>query len=265
MTQHSYPFTNQWNFRSLVLFHGLAALLLASWMLPAMQPLWRSIDESVFFLLNGSLADGKNWQYFWALMNVRISDVVPMLVILLSLTFPLLGIKRHQLHAAFIGFILLIILMWPFRETLYVLAVSLNLSGDSPSLQLQPAIMLSEIFPSLGTKDQAGHSFPGDHSAVLWTWSGYLLLTLRSRLALFTLLVSILFMLPRLVAGAHWFTDNFVGGIAVALVTLSWAFHTPLLQNLTNLLCRFLSPFFYMLGERIPGLALLPFFRAAEK
>ncbi|OMH38962.1 phosphatase PAP2 family protein [Motiliproteus sp. MSK22-1] len=262
MNPQTHPFGNCWQLKSLALFHGLAMVLLASWIFPGSHSLWLWMDEKIFFLLNGSLSSGESWQYFWAAMNVRISDVVPMLIILISLTFPILGIKQHQLHSAFIGFVLLIILMWPIREALYELAILLDLSGNSPSIQLQPAYLLSEIFPQLGTKDSSTHSFPGDHSAVLWTWSGFLVLMLRSRLALITVLISVLFMLPRLVAGAHWFTDNFVGGLAVALVTLSWAFHTPLLQKLTTLLCEYLTPFFYRLGKLIPGLNLLPFFRS---
>ncbi len=257
-----HPFGTQWQLKSMLLFHGLAALLLASWLLPGSQSLWRWIDEYWFYLLNGSLADGHDWQYFWALMSVRSADLIPTLIMLLTLTFPILGIQRQQLHSAFVGFILILILMWPIRETLYELAVHFGLSGESPSLQLQPVYFLSELFPTLAAKDRATHSFPGDHSAVLWIWSGYLILMLRSRLALLSLPLAMAFMLPRLVAGAHWFTDNFVGGAAVALVTLSWAFHTPLLQRLTTALCRHLTPLLYRLGRLIPGLQWLPFFRA---
>ena len=36
------------------------------------------------------------------------------------------------------------------------------------------------------------------------------------------------FMFPRLVSGAHWFTDDFVGSVAIAGFVLSFALATPL-------------------------------------
>ena len=64
-------FIEQWKLKSLLVFHCFAFALLGSWLLPGGHAVWRSIDESVFFFLNGSLENGDNWQFFWALMNVK--------------------------------------------------------------------------------------------------------------------------------------------------------------------------------------------------
>ena len=36
------------------------------------------------------------------------------------------------------------------------------------------------------------------------------------------------FVLPRMISGAHWFTDAAVGGVFFCLIVLSWALCTPL-------------------------------------
>jgi len=35
-------------------------------------------------------------------------------------------------------------------------------------------------------------------------------------------------MIPRLIAGAHWFTDNLIGGGFVVMQTLAWSYCTAL-------------------------------------
>jgi len=40
--------------------------------------------------------------------------------------------------------------------------------------------------------------------------------------------VFLVFSLPRIMSGAHWFTDVAVGSISIVLVVLSWVLLTPL-------------------------------------
>lgn len=40
-------------------------------------------------------------------------------------------------------------------------------------------------------------------------------------------IILIIFMLPRIMAGAHWFTDIVVGSLSISLVGLSWVLLTP--------------------------------------
>jgi len=51
-----------WRLKSLLWFHLVAAILLASWFLPVTRGLWDQLDVAVFLLLNGSLALGQWWQ-----------------------------------------------------------------------------------------------------------------------------------------------------------------------------------------------------------
>ncbi|MEH6627443.1 MAG: phosphatase PAP2 family protein [Motiliproteus sp.] len=260
MNDSEFPYSRRWQLKPFVLFHLIAILLLASWVIPAGHQLWRTLDEAVFFALNGTLSEGTSWQFFWALMNERLADIIPAVIILTSLTFPVAGVRRYQLQKAFLGFFVLMIVMFIIRRTLHDITVNIGLSVDSPSLQLQPAFFLSELVPELSPKDRAQHSFPGDHAAVLWAWAGYMMFMLRSKLTALTVIICALFTLPRMLGGAHWFSDNYVGGIAVALLTLSWAFHTPALVWPTATLHRLLAPVFSFIGEKVPLLGQLPFF-----
>lgn len=253
-------FSRQWRPLPLLLGHLAAALLLASFIWPTGHELWRSLDQALFFQLNGSLADGGSWARFWAWANVRAADSVAALIILASLTFTGLGLQRRQLQPALIGFVLLMVLMFLVRRSLHEWALAQGLSGQSPSLVLQPAYMLSELAPDIPTKDRSGRSFPGDHAAVLLCWVGMLALNLRHKVfALIPLGLALLLMLPRVVGGAHWASDNLVGGTFTALVTLSWAFCTPLLQQATDAFWRLLRPLIELFG-RLPLLGRLPFF-----
>lgn len=254
-------FSRQWNPSALLRNHVLAFLLLGSFILPEGQALWRQLDHSIFFALNGSLEDTTSWARFWAWANVRSSDIATGMIMIISLTFPGLGMRRVQLQGAFIGFIfVLLFVMFPIRYALHALADVYGLTGPSASLTLEPAFRLSELAPDIPAKDASLHSFPGDHAAVLWCWAGVLIYNMKQRaLCWVPIMIAMAFMLPRIVGGAHWASDILVGGGFVGLLTLSWCFHTPLVQQVTDALTRLLQPVI-RLFSRIPGLGQLPFF-----
>lgn len=250
-------FSTRWHFKPLIALHLFAFAWFGFFLTDTGFQFWRSLDRAVFFTLNGSLAEGGSWAQFWAWANVRIFDLIPLVIMLVSLTFPGMGIRRDRLQQAIIGFILLLILMFPFREAVYDYARAAGISGNSPSLTLQPAYMFADMFPDIPAKDRAGHSFPGDHATVVMTWAGFMLLNARSWLSLSAVFLAILFMLPRIVGGAHWLSDNLVGGLFSATLTLTWAFCTPLMHFCTRHVHRFLLPLIRLFAK-IPGLNKLP-------
>jgi membrane-associated phospholipid phosphatase len=253
-------FSTRWRPLAFISTQLVAALLLLSFASDAGREIWRSIDRSVFFTLNGSLFHNEPWAHFWAWMNTREVDALSAVVMLLFLIFPGLGgLRRHQLQAAFTGFLLLMLLMLPMRELLSEYAHSAGLSGPSPSLQLQPAFLFGEHLPEIPAKDSASTSFPGDHASVLLVWVGFLLFIRRSPATFCAAGLGIFLMLPRLFGGAHWFTDAAVGGMCLALTTLAWAWATPVVGWLNRWLLMGLTPL-YRLAGRIPLLGRLPFF-----
>lgn len=254
-------FSTQWHLRALLGTHLFAFTLLGSFVLPEGHALWRSLDASVFYSLNGSLAEGGDWARFWAWANVRASDLVAGVVILATLTFPGLGLRRSQLQPGFVGFVfLLLFVMFPIRYTLYKWALANGYSGNSPSITLEPAYRLSELAPDIPAKDKSGRSFPGDHATVLWCWLGVMAFNMkRKALIVIPAVLAVLFMLPRVVGGAHWASDTLVGGGFAAMLTLSWAFHTPLVQKATDAIHFAVRPLINLVG-RLPVIGRLPFF-----
>jgi len=257
-------FSTRWRPLAFISMQLLAALLLLSFASDAGREIWRSIDQSVFYALNGSLFENERWASFWAWMNTREVDALSAVVMLLFLVFPGLGgLKRNQLQAAFTGFLLLMLLMLPMRELLSDYAKQSGLSGPSPSLQLEPAYLFGEHLPEIPAKDSASTSFPGDHASVLLIWIGFLLFARSTLASVGVVLFGIFLMLPRLFGGAHWFTDAAVGGMCLALTTLAWAWATPVAGWLNRWLLMGLSPL-YRLAGRIPLLGRLPFFNPGD-
>jgi membrane-associated phospholipid phosphatase len=106
-----------------------------------------------------------------------------------------------------------------------------HLNRASPTMLIGEAVRLSSIYPDFGLKDYSGDSFPGDHAAVLFTWLGYCLFFVRNKWTPWILFVVVLFVMPRLMAGAHWMSDIMVGGISTALTALAFGLYTPLLNT----------------------------------
>lgn len=259
MTSNSPVFGQQWRPIPLVMMHLVALLLMLSFILPNGFQLWRQLDNSVFFALNGTLSENNSWAWIWAWANTRYKDMLLALVMLVFLVFPGFAFKRPQLQQALVGFLALMIVLVPLRYFFYEGSKLLDLSGNSPSLVLSPVYRLTEMFPHIPAKDGSGRSFPGDHATVLILWAAYLIMNTRCLGSYLAALLGALMILPRMVSGAHWFSDVAVGGFAVALPVLAWAFYSPLLLGLTRGMEKAFLPLFQLVG-RIPLLKRLPFF-----
>ncbi|MBN3860483.1 phosphatase PAP2 family protein [Neisseriaceae bacterium PsAf] len=115
-----------------------------------------------------------------------------------------------------------------FDQVIYVM----DWQHVSPSYVF-PHYSLSEHFPwegyLLGVKDGSKRSFPGDHAAVLMLSASFFFhFSSQYWQKILIWLVAIFLMIPRLIGGAHWASDNYIGGTVVALLAFSWVFYTPL-------------------------------------
>jgi len=59
--------------------------------------------------------------------------------------------------------------------------------------------------------------------------------------------LALVFMMPRLVAGAHWGQDDYIGGGLVALLALGWGYYTPFAAKVSGGLLRVTAPVFGLL------------------
>ena len=135
----------------------------------------------------------------------------------------------------------------------------------SPSLTVKGAVLISELFPGwqglLHVKDSSGRAFPGDHASVLMLWALFVSAFAGGWRRWLVWSLAALFMLPRVVAGAHWLSDVLVGGTFLALTTIAWGLCTPYAARAAALMDRLATPLALRLG-RLPGLRRLAFFSA---
>ena len=225
----------KFNLKPFLLLNIFALILFISYF----NGVWQNIDLYVFNLLNQALGIEPNWyNKFWALMSVRSADLVPLLLILLMF----LLWKKEFRAKAIISFVSLLVLMLFVREFLDLYLEIAHLDSKSPTLIISESIRLSSIY-NFELKDSSATSFPGDHAAVLFVWFGYFLFAKINRQIILAVVITILFSLPRLIAGAHWLSDILVGGLGIALITLAFGLYTPILNKLNIILNR-LTPNF---------------------
>ncbi|MFJ3482570.1 phosphatase PAP2 family protein [Pseudomonas sp. NPDC090202] len=258
-----YPvlFQAKWNAKKLLLCNVIALLLLLIWVWPAGHAAFTQFDEWLFHLLNRPLEQSKVWLWIWTVASMRPFDIVVGLILLMLLIKGDWVFKTVQTRAALISFVLTLIVLLVIRTVFSKIIDHTSLQHDSASVVIPDAIKLSEIFPTLEDKwqlkDRSSQSFPGDHASVLLIWAMFMTVfsrTVGQRVVIWVL--ALLFMMPRLVAGAHWGQDDYIGGVMIALLALGWSCYTPFAARVTGFLMRATAPIFNLFG-RIPLLNCL--------
>lgn len=207
----------------------MGGLLALSWAaLPGHGP-WDRWDLALFLQVNGWLGESSRWADLVAITNNRLFDLVALACmggILAVCFFRADGQARRRLVA--MGFVMM----------LGALAINqfghlLPVSRTSPTLMVDGALRVSEI-SAIPTKDSAGDSFPGDHALFLMIFAGFALRYLPRWAGVVAVLMVPLFSAPRILAGAHWLTDVYVGALSLALICLPLLLLTPLSDRLID-------------------------------
>lgn len=237
------------------LVSGLAGsiVLVATWAWVPTRLGWDALDLWVFGVFNHSLADGPDWQRFWAYANHRGADLLAMTAFgILFVAFAARGRDSSFLHRVLMGGFAVLV-------TSVVVFVSEKLFKDfgrlSPSLAVEGAIRLRDLVPDVRFKDASRSCFPGDHgtaviclTAFAWRYAG-------RAFGLGATVLSVIFVLPRLVVGAHWATDLLVGSVAFAIPVLCLVLATPVHGKVIDAVCA--------LGDRILALTLSRYSKGA--
>lgn len=125
-----------------------------------------------------------------------------------------------------------------------LIAVVLNQAGHLlPVTRPSPTLSFSDInrvteLSGIPTKDASKDSFPGDHGIMLMVFAAFMLRYFTRWAFVVAAIYVIIFSLPRIMVGAHWFTDIYVGSLSIACVGLSWCLLTPLCDSLIDALNR---------------------------
>ena len=206
----------------------IAFLLLASWFWPTTQTIWFQLDYQVFDVLNGSLQWNTAWQWLWGLTNCRPFDGIVFLFFLLTVTLPDWVFAKKDINKVFVLLAVTSVMALIIR---YGMKYFFDIKRNSPSIVIEHAIRLHDLLPNLAAKDKSHGSFPGDHATLTLVWWGIVMLYTHKYLWRYVSTALMVFiLLPRLIAGAHWLTDDLIGGFFVALIAIAWVCHTPLQQ-----------------------------------
>ncbi|MEG7405341.1 phosphatase PAP2 family protein [Serratia marcescens] len=214
MTRRNLPF--------IIFFNVLGVALFLSWFLPANHGGWFTLDSAIFFFFNRHLATDPAFLHLVAITNNRAFDAISLLAMgLLYLYFYLKQDAAGRRRLVITGVVMLLTAV-----VLNQLGHLLPVKHPSPTLTFDNINRVSEL-TGIPTKDASGDSFPGDHGMMLIIFSCFMLRYFGRGAFAIALLIMLVFSLPRVMIGAHWFTDIAVGSLSVVLVGASWVLMTP--------------------------------------
>ncbi|CVG09685.1 phosphatase PAP2 family protein [Serratia marcescens] len=234
MTRRNLPF--------ILFFNLLGVALFLSWFLPANHGGWFTLDSAIFFFFNRHLATDPAFLHLVAITNNRAFDVISLLAMgLLYLYFYLKQDAAGRRRLVITGVVMLLTAV-----VLNQLGHLLPVKHPSPTLTFDNIHRVSEL-TGIPTKDASSDSFPGDHGMMLIIFSCFMLRYFGRGAFAVALLITLVFSLPRVMIGAHWFTDIAVGSLSVVLVGASWVLMTPCSDWIVERLNRLLP------GKHHPG------------
>ncbi len=218
---------------TILLLNLLGIVLFLSWYIPANHGFWFKIDSAIFFYFNQHLLSSPSFLHLVAITNNRAFDAISLLCMgSLYLYFFIKETPTGRRRLVVMGFVMLLTAV-----ILNQLGHLLPVSHPSPTLVFDNVNRVSEL-TGIPTKDASSDSFPGDHGMMLMIFACFMLRYFSRGAFVIALLIVVIFSLPRVMIGAHWFTDIAVGSLSVVLVGSSWILLTPLSDKVIDAINR---------------------------
>ena len=223
-------------FPLILLLNAAGLALFFSWYLPVDHGFWFPLDSAIFHFFNEELVKSQAFLWLVAITNNRAFDGCSLLATGgLMLSFWLQEDKPGRRRILIIGLVMLL-----FAVAINQLATAIiPVKRSSPTLFFTDIHRVSELL-HIPTKDASKDSFPGDHGMMLLIFSAIMLRYFGKKAFAVALIIFVVFAFPRVMIGAHWFTDIAVGSLSVALIALPWCLMTPLSDRLIGLFERYL-------------------------
>lgn len=223
------------NFLAIFIINIFAFGLFLSWYLPEGHGFWNVIDTHIFYYFNEHLASNSNFLHFVAITNNRAFDAIALIAMGLLFIHYFLKQDRAGKYRLICMGLLMLIAGVLFNQ----LGRLIPIERPSPTLTFSNINRVSDL-SGIPTKDASGDSFPGDHGLMLLIFAGFMLRYFGGRAFTIAIVIMMLFSLPRIMSGSHWFTDICVGSVFVACIGLSWLLLTPASDYLINKMSSFL-------------------------
>ncbi|HCR3981431.1 TPA: phosphatase PAP2 family protein [Kluyvera ascorbata] len=219
-------------FPLILLLNAAGVALFMSWFLPANHGLWSTVDLAIFHFFNQWLsADNLGYAWFLAIINNRAFDGCSLLAMgCLMLSFWLKEDAGGRRHIVIIGLVMLLAAVIINQLAQHLMPVT----RSSPSVSL-PGVHRVSDFIAFSTKDGSRDSFPGDHGMMLLIFAAFMWRYFGRRAFLISLVIFVVFAFPRVMIGAHWFTDIAIGSLTAVLIGVPWVLMTPLSDRVIGL------------------------------
>ncbi|CAK7037346.1 MAG: Lipid A 1-diphosphate synthase [Desulfovibrio sp.] len=205
-----------------------------------LSDLWAEIDEMVFFVFNDRLVPDSVFLKIVAYSNKRIFDVV---------AFACMGAVyfyyfRQVDNAGKRKLICLGLSMLLIAVVIKQCGNLLPVSHKSPTLYYENVNRLTKL-TDIVTKDASRNSFPGDHGMMLMIFAAYMARYFGRRAFFAAAVIVVIFAMPRIASGAHWFSDIYMGSLAIVCMILGWILLTPVSDKLAAFFERFLPDWLF--------------------
>ena len=234
-------------FRYIVPFNLLGLLQLGSWLAPVTSPLWDTLDNAVFWHLNAWVTpDHPLFVHLLSLASVRLFDsfiLGTMMVLFLICALCDRRAKGQRIAKWLSAGILMLAVAG--IATLLIHDV-MTYERASPTAFHPEAHMLHTL-THLPVKDIAPDSFPGDHGVMAMIFAAFMLRFAPRAGGIAAVILALIITAPRLMAGAHWFSDVYMGSLTMTLLMTPWVLFSPL----PALLQRWFSPHINALWQRL--------------
>ncbi len=199
----------------IILLNAAGLALFLSWYLPVNHGFWFTIDSGIFHFFNQKLVESHAFLWWVAITNNRAFDGCSLLAMGgLMLSFWLKENASGRRRIVIIGLVMLLT------------AVVLNQLGQAliPVKRASPTLSLSIFIASASCctsrQKTRQRQFPGDHGMMLLIFSAFMLRYFGKTAGIIALIIFVVFAFPRVMIGAHWFTDIVVGSLTVILIGL---------------------------------------------
>lgn len=210
------------NILYIIILNIIGIALFLSWYLPENHGFWFDIDKNIFYFFNNWIGESKVFMYFVAVTNVRIFDSVAFLAMAVVMYYLYKKADAAGKRRIFcIGIAMLVTAV-----IAKYLLTRLPVVRSSPAMFFENVNLVS-VLSGLPAKDRAGDCFPGDHAVMLLIFCAYSLKYFSKKIFALAFVIFAVFSMPRIMGGAHWFTDVAVGAAASAFIILSWLLLTP--------------------------------------
>ena len=207
---------------AILLLNILGVVLFLSWLLPANHGFWFTLDAGIFHYFNQELVKSHTFLWFVAITNNRAFDSCSLLCMgLLMLSYWLKAIPEGRRQIVIMGVVMLLCAV-----VMNQIGQAVPIERPSPTLYFTDIHRVSQLldFP---TKDASRDSFPGDHGLMLLIFCSFMLRYFGRKAFTVSIVIFLVFIVPRMMIGAHWFSDIFVGSLSLVLIGLPWWLMTP--------------------------------------